>query len=203
MVFAAAIACGVCLPGAAQPPFVMGTIQPASSFAGLWLDRIYGEAFRRLQVPLEIVVYPTARLSVELDAGAIDGDMARVFAYGAAHPALVRVEEPSMQVVLALYTASPELTLRRLEDLPATSLHGTYMRGVAVCENLLKPLMSADRLSDVTTDNQALRMLLAGRTDFHCTSDLGVASALASADFGGVEGIRQLLVLGDAVPFYT
>ena len=73
---------------------VLGSDQEAVSVTGIWMRRIYAEAFRRLGIPIEFAVYPTKRLSTTLDEGGIDGEFVRVHAYAAAHPNLVRVEEP-------------------------------------------------------------------------------------------------------------
>ena len=91
---------------------VLGSDQEAVSVTGIWMRRIYAEAFRRLGIPIEFAVYPTKRLSTTLDEGGIDGEFVRVHAYAAAHPNLVRVEEPVFSVQFALFTANP--ALRRL-----------------------------------------------------------------------------------------
>lgn len=183
-------------------PFALGSVQTESSFAGRWIGLIYGEAFRRLGIPMKISVYPILRLSMSSDRGDVDGDVARVHAYAAAHPELVRVEESVLTVQLALYTADPALSLRRLEDIPSADLRATFVRGAAVCEKSLKPWMAAGRLVDVNDDGQALKMLLARRTDVHCTTDLGVENQLRLPEFKGVSTIRPVLVLGEAVELY-
>ena len=183
-------------------PFVMGTIQTDETYSGKWVRKIYGEAFRRLGVRLEVTAFPTQRLSVLTDHAGVDGDVARVYGYAAAHADLVRVEEPVMEVVLALFTTDSSRVLKRLEDLPASGLRGIYLRGVAICENTLRPLLTPDRLTDTTEESQGLSMMLAGRADFYCTSDLSMQTLLRRAEFKEVRTLRKLLVLNDALAFY-
>lgn len=188
---------------AGEAPLVLGTIQTDQTFSGKWIRKVYGEAFRRLGIALQINDYPTQRLSALSDQGAIDGDVARVHGYAAAHPELVRVEEPVMEVVFALFTTNPDLMLKRLEDLPASGLQGTYVRGVAICANILKPFLSADRLVDTTEEAQGLSMMLAGRIDFYCSSDLSMQSMRQLPAFRNATTLRVLLALDKSVPFHA
>jgi len=181
---------------------VLGSDQEAVSVTGIWMRRIYAEAFRRLGIPIEFAVYPTKRLSTTLDEGGIDGEFVRVHAYAAAHPNLVRVEEPVFSVQFALFTAHPALRLDRLSDLPATPWVGALRRGVGVCENTLKPLLPSERLSEVTTPEQGLNLLLVQRIAFLCEIDLAMWAVQQSAEYKGVTGIRVLLPLGEPVPLY-
>jgi len=181
----------------------MGTDYEESSFAGQWLRRIYTEAFRRLGIPVRVLVYPTLRLSAMADRGALDGEFARFEAYGAVHPGLVRVEEPLFSTQLALFTAAPGLSVARLEDLPTARLRAEYRRGVVVCEKALKPWQPAARVFDVTTTGEGLANLLQGPPDlFLCETDLAVSSALRSPKFKGVTAIRQMLAIGEPLPLY-
>lgn len=197
------------LPGVSHPalagspaPIVFGTDLDAATYSGNWLRRIYVEAFRRLGVPLEFAVFPTRRLSAELDQGHVDGEPVRVYGYADTHPNLVRVEESALDVVFALYTTNPELRLNRLEDLAGTGWIGEYRRGVAFCETILKQRLPAARLSDVAATDQGLRKLLAQRTDFYCDIDNMVLTALALPEFKGVTRVRRLLDLGSPLPLY-
>jgi polar amino acid transport system substrate-binding protein len=195
------------LPAQAGPapaaPFVMGTDHDETSFAGQWIRRIYTEAFRRLEIPVRFVFYPTVRLSVMLERGDADGEAWRALNYAAAHPDLVRVEEPVIDGQFALFVAHPTLRLDRLEDLPATNLRAQYRRGVVVCENALRKWQPADRLFDVTSTEQGLENLLQGPPGFfHCDTELAVASALHSEKFKGVTRIHKLFVLSESAPLY-
>lgn len=63
---------------AAPAPFLMATGREDSVFTGKWFRRIYVEAFRRMGVPMDVAVFPLARISDELDQGRLDGEMFRI-----------------------------------------------------------------------------------------------------------------------------
>lgn len=181
---------------AQQAPFVLGTSQDADTLAGKMQRRIYGEAFSRLGMPLQLVVMPLQRLSAATDQGQIDGDVARVHGYANAHPELVRVEEPVYDVIWALYATNPALRLDRAEDLRSLPLRATFLRGAAVCERALKALMPPERLMDVTSDQQGFSMLRLGRSDLHCTADLSAITLQHSAEFRGIDILRRVADIG-------
>jgi polar amino acid transport system substrate-binding protein len=185
-----------------QRPFVMATDQPETSYEGKWQRLAYAEAFRRLGIPLEVEVMPTQRVSAMVDSGEADGQFMRVLAYAAAHPEQVRVDEPIYEVGFALWVSNPSLTLSRLQDLAATSWIGVYKRGVELCQRALSPLVSAERLSSVATEEVGLRMMLTGRVDYYCEIDAALKSALHSPEFKGVTSVRPLLTVGDRIVLY-
>jgi len=176
-------------------PFVLGTDQPETTMFGRYYRRVYAEAFRRLGLRVQVVQAPTQRLSVLLAQGDIDGEVARARAYGEAHPELVRVDESVLETAFTLFTAQPALSLKRIEDLPATALRGVYRRGVVYCERTLGPLLPAARFTDVTDVAQGLNMLLAGRADFYCDVDAAVSIELEGGALKDAGAIRRLLDL--------
>lgn len=191
--------------GAAPEPFVMGTDAEETTLTGKWYRRIYGEAFKRMGVPLVMQASPTARLTIIADQGDVHGQASRVFAYADAHPEQLRVEESVHNVRLILYAFGPANLPdqpRRLEDLAAGKWRIEYRRGVAISEQTLKPLVAGERLSDVTSIEQGLKKLKAGRTDFYCDFDLAVRNGLAGPEFKGVTGYRQALDLNVGLPVY-
>lgn len=181
---------------AAPAPFVMGFDEDPRIFGSVWSLRIYTEAFRRLGIPLQPKFYPLARRAALGDEGAIDGDGARVYGWSTAHPNMVRVEESVMDLGFGMYTANPALRLQRMEDLPSSGLLAEYRRGILLCENALKPLLPAARLSDVTSEYQGLKKLVAGRTDVYCELDSVVRQALVSPELKGVTNIRKVFNVG-------
>ena len=189
---------------APAPPFVMGMVDPETTYLAKWYRRIYGEAFRRLDLPLQMATYPTQRIGALLDQGAIDGEVARARIYAEAHPELIRVDESVFDVVWGLYSANAALELKRLEDLPAMKLRANYRRGVLYCERALKSVLSPEQILDVTQDDQAVTMLLTGRSDVFCSADIvdiSILSGLNSAELKGAATIRRVLVLQTA-PLY-
>lgn len=183
--------------GAATPvPFIMGFDEDPKVFGTAWSMRIYTEAFKRLGIPMQANFYPLARRAALVDEGAIDGDAARVHGFGAAHPNAVRVEESIMDFNFALFTAHPTLPLQRLDDLAGSSLLAEYRRGILFCENSLKPLVPPERLSNVTSEQQGLKKLLAKRTDVYCELESVVKQGLASPELKGTTGIRKIITIG-------
>ena len=180
----------------------MGSIQREDNYAGRWMGQIYAEAFRRLGLPMKVEVLPAQRLSMLLDQGGVDGDVARVFAYANAHPEAVRVEEPVFSVTFGLFTADPALTLARLEDLRGRGLRGIYVRGVAICKNTLEPLLGADRLTDITEERSGISMLLAARAEYYCTTDLALTNSMHALAPRDAARLRKLISIGDVLPLY-
>ena len=179
----------------ADKPFVMGTDADETTLMGKWYRRIYGEAFRRMGVPLTVVVSPVARLTVIADQGDVHGQPSRVYAYADAHPNQLRVEESVHEARLALYAFGPSAQPDRIEDLATGKWRVEYRRGVAICEKMLKPLLAEGLLSDVTGAEQGLKKLRAGRTGLYCDLDLAIRSALLAPEFAGAGGYRKALDL--------
>lgn len=186
----------------APPPIVLGTARPDDNFVGRFLNRVFIEAFRRLELPLEIRVVPTSRLSLMAEAGEIDGEMVRARAYGDAHPNLRRVEAPVVDIVFALWAARPGVQLAQLADLPGSGLSVNYARGVLGCENVLKPILPADRLAIADNTEQALAMLGLRRVDLHCNLDFTVLPIAASAGFRDKLKLHKVLELGERTALY-
>lgn len=192
-------------PPSLTAPFVMGSDSEESSLTGKWYRRIYAEAFRRLGVPLTITVSPTARLSILADEGQVDGQTTRLAIYAEAHPNQRRLKESVHEVRLALFAFQHETRSaypQRLEDLTTGNWLVEYRRGVAICEKTLKPLLPAERLSDITSAAQGMQKLKAGRTDLYCDFELAVQSELLTPDYRGVNGFRPVMDLGVRLPLY-
>lgn len=187
---------------AAPPaPLILGADVDPNTFANRWASLVFAEAFKRLGVPIQITNYPLARRTLLVDHGDIDVDAGRVRAYGDAHPNLVRVEEPFVEYGFGLYTIHPALHLPSLEALRTTDWLVEYRRGILTCEKTLKPLLPMDRLSDISSEEQGLNKLLAGRTDLYCDLDYVVHEVLNAPAFKDEKRIRKALSLG-TIPIY-
>jgi polar amino acid transport system substrate-binding protein len=184
------------------PVFTMGTDTEPDSFSGRWIRLIYEEAFRRMKVPLQIVVLPSPRVSARTDDGTLDGDVLRVHGYALAHPEQLRVEEPVFDVVFSLYSARPGPQVARLEELASSGWRGEYRRGVEICAATLKRWMPHQDVSEIASVEQALRKLMAGRTDLYCENDLAMVTALAGAEFRHVTPPRRVLDIQAPLPLY-
>lgn len=182
--------------------FIIGFDAAPDTYSAKWFSKIYTEAFRRLGIPVLLESYALKRRGIQAESGGIDGEANRAYGYGATHPALVRVEESVVDLNLGLYTASPTLRLERIEDLSSGDMLVEYRRGIALCENALKPLVAVDRLSDVTTEEQGIKKLVARRTDVYCDFSLAVLLALHTPDLKGVTTVRKVLDVGKSIPTY-
>ncbi len=201
-------ACWISSPTSAQPvapkpaPFVMAVDTAPDSYFFKWFSLIYGEVFRRLDRPFQLESYVLKRQGLQIEAGVIDGESNRAYGYGASQPTLVRVEEPILELVLALHTGHPTLRLQRLEDLSSLELQVEYRRGILLCETALKPLVPAHRLSDVATTEQGVKKLLTQRTDAYCDFKVSLLMARHTPELAGATGVRTLIQVGKPVPTY-
>jgi hypothetical protein len=190
------------VPAQTHQGLVLGTPRPDGNFAGVLLRRIHQEAFRRLGVPIDIKTLPTARLSLELSAGHIDGDLARPWAFAEGQPNLIRVDEPIMDVVLSLWTLNPKIVLHRLDQLTESALTVVFTRGVVECEQSLQAVLPATQVVSVTTTANALNLMHYGRNDVYCGLDIAILSDAGSTEFMGRASPIKLLNIGEPVPLY-
>lgn len=182
-------------------PFVIAVDSAAETYGGRLVTLVYGEAFRRLGIPLQIEHYTLARRTALVEEGIADGESSRVYAYGATRPHLVRVEESIIDLDFALYTANPKIQLQHLDDLRNSKLLVEYRRGILLCEKTLRGLVAPERLSDVPTHQQGMRKLIAGRTDLYCELEPYVKELLDTPEFKNTP-VRKVISVGDAVPTY-
>lgn len=190
------------MPDAATKPFIMTADGEPNTYGTRWVTLIYDELFKRLGLPYKVENYTLARRAALVEEGIADGETSRVYSYGDTRPYLVRVEEPLIDLTFALFAANPAVRLEKIEDLRATDYLAEYRRGILLCENTLKQLVPADRLSDVATQQQGLKKLLAGRTDVYCDLAAYVRQELESPEFKNTANIRRVVTLGKSVPTY-
>lgn len=184
-----------------KPALTLGTSSPEHIFIGAYLRKIYRELARRTGVGIDIITLPLARLSLEVANDKLDGDSARALAFGQAQPQLLRLDEPIMDVQLALWATNPRVKLARLEDLGASGYAVIYPRTVLICENALKPLLPPERLTDINSTIQGIEMLHYARTALLCSLDVNVISE--SQEFlPGKPLPQRVLNLGKPLPLY-
>lgn len=182
-------------------PFMMTLDSAPDNYGSRWANLIYTEVFRRLGMPFQTEHYSLARRTALMEEGITDGEASRIYSYGDNRPYLIRVEESLIDFSFALYAANPSIRLGRLEDLSATSYLVEHRRGILLCENTLKKLVPAERISDVLTTQQGLKKLIAGRTDLYCDLEVYVRQELMAPEFKG-SAIRKAISLGNTVPTY-
>lgn len=198
---AIAFAQGQLAPGAVKP-FIWAVDGDPSTYGSRWVTLIYTEAFKRLGIPMRMEHYTLARRAALVEEGTADGETSRVYAYGESRPNLVRVDESLIDLSFALYAANPAVNLERIDELRDSRYLVEYRRGILLCENTLKPLLPAERLSDVPTQQQGLKKLIAGRTDLYCDLEAYVRQELDTPEFKGAPRVRKVMAVGKAVPTY-
>lgn len=118
-------------------------------------------AYARAGLVLHIETLPAPRAAQRLDAGLLDGEVARIPAYFDAHPTLMPVGPPLMRVALVAYARSGDgVLIRRAEDL--RGLRVGIVRGLMQSERLVAGF---DRVTRVGGSSQLYRMLDAGHLD--------------------------------------
>lgn len=208
--------CALCLcglythasAGVAQPspaPFVMGADESAGDetvYTRRWTRRIYDEAFKRMGLAITYASYPTARLTLMMERGEIDGETGRAQTYASAHPGLIRVDEPLFTFVFALFAADDSLRLNRLEDLGSGNARVETRLGVEFCDNALRNVVPEAQLSRITSTRQGLEKLMLKRTDYFCDLDVAVLNLLYTPSFSHTTAIRKVLDLGRPTSIY-
>jgi polar amino acid transport system substrate-binding protein len=184
-----------------QGALVLATDQAEATFVGKWQRDVFAEVGKRLGTGVTVVMFPTPRLSAAVESGEIDGEMNRTLEYGAAHPALVRVDESLFNIVFAVYSAGAASQVEGIKSLPPSAIV-EYRRGLLGCENALKPAVPAAQLSDILTTEQGLKKLIAKRTDFYCDIDVAVLNEMSTAKAPEFAAVRKLFDVGASTPLY-
>lgn len=184
--------------GTTPNTLVLTTDAEESTYYGIWLRRVYGEALRRLGMQLETVRAPTKRGDMLAAQGQSDGEMGRAPSYAAAHPELVMVDAPLYTISFTIYSrgAVPEVT--SLNDLRDTKDVVVFRRGVMVCDRALKAVVPPERLTEVGTPAQALGMLARGHARFYCEVNASVTNELMSTADKSLSAFR-LFDIGEPI----
>lgn len=180
---------GGAAPSSPPPPDAPATLHVAGaddSAASDTAEAILQRAYARAGLALHVEPLPAPRASQRLDAGLLDGEVARIGPYFEAHPALLRVGPPLMQVSLVAYVrADAGFTVRVVGDLRGRRVG--IVRGLLQSQRLVAGL---DRVTEVTSGTQLYRMLAAGRLDVvvdaplnqrRHTAQLGLRNVVAQA----------------------
>jgi ABC-type amino acid transport substrate-binding protein len=151
---------------AATPPrtIVLGVTAAALKSSQVQFSkRIFSDIFEELNYELKIEVLPSIRLAKQMATGAIDGELIRMSDYGNTHPHLTRVDEPTLEFVVAIYSNNAHLNIVSWEDLKGLKVG--YRRGVKVVENELIKVFKKSDLVQSTDVPHALKILSLKRLD--------------------------------------
>ena len=149
----------------ASEKIVMVTPLPNTEMLGKWVELIFTEAFRRIDLELEYRQYPPKRCGVMANTGQVAGELGRPAGYEKTYPNLVRVEEPSLSTYYAAYVTDPDIQLDGWESLKGTDYKVEHLRGATHSMQKLPEVVTADNLSEVNEVIHGLKKLRAGRTN--------------------------------------
>lgn len=143
---------------------VLGTPKSKDSQPGLFLNLIYTEAFKRMDMTFVFKTYHAKRSSAMSDSGEIDGELSRIYSYNVKHPNLIRVEEPHWSSGFIAVSGDPSIQLYGWESLKDHNYQVVYQSGIKGCEVNLPRVVEPDKLSKVNTMDQGFKMLLVWKT---------------------------------------
>ena len=150
---------------------------------GKWLNLIYTEAFSRLGMEFECILYPSKRASMMADVGEVDGEPARASHYTTDHPNLIKLGEPVVSVNFSAFATDFTIRLDGWESLRETRHRVEYMRGIKTCEEELSDVVKPDKLSVVNEFRQGLKKLAAVRIDIFVHLEPDVMATLRTEEF--------------------
>ncbi len=149
----------------------------------------YREAFRQVDLELEMRNMPGLRASAEAEAGKVDGEAGRSREYGELHPTLVRVEEPFFKAATSAFTISPDLKLNGWDSLKGKNLRVEYRAGYPLLRMRLEPIVAKPLLSVINDGHKGLKKLALGRSDVYVDLDDAILPLLQTEEFKH-DGIR-------------
>lgn len=166
-----------------ERPFVMAINRPEGSSAYTYLNMLYTEIFKRLEIPLSMQYIPLKRGAFEMASGRFDGETSRIHAYGNAHPDLIRVTDYLYSTDVSAYATETTIaSLNGWQSLVGTDYKVEYPRGVILSEINLKKVVDPNKLTSIVTAEQGLRRLLLNRTDIYIDDDLLVLPLLIGSE---------------------
>ena len=182
--------------------FLLAINRPADSLAYKFLHMTYSEVFRRMEIPFELLYRPLKRGAHDAGSGSYDGEVARVFAYQASHPTLIRVEEFLYSTdVSAFATTSFRGNLDGWKSLKGSDYKVEYPRGVLISEMNLKPIIAPENLSTINNAKQGLNKLLRNRTNIYIDDDLVIFPLLSELSEDNDNKIQKVGIM-QSIPLY-
>ncbi|TCS43340.1 hypothetical protein [Reinekea marinisedimentorum] len=145
-------------PAFKSQPFVMQCGPAKGTPLARWMALVYGEAFRRLNIPLQIYYLPTLRSSFMAESGLIDGQMYRVYEYGHQFHNQLRVDEPVISIPTAAFVRKDESYsyFGDWSSLAGGDLVVEYVRGIELNQRRLSNLIAPENLSSVSYSRDGL-----------------------------------------------
>ncbi|MPY22537.1 hypothetical protein FM037_07855 [Shewanella psychropiezotolerans] len=156
---------------------------PKSDVNFRWVELVYIEVFRRLNIPFRYNVYPPSRASMMANSGRVDGEAARVADYAEKFNNLVRIEEPIVSTHFSAFSHRADIKLTRWADLQDTSYRVEYRRGIFITEKRLVALVPSDKLTIATYPLHGLKRLMHDRIDIYIGAEFRIIPLLKRNEF--------------------
>jgi len=183
-------------------PFLLATNRPEGSSAYKFLNLIYSEVFRRLDISFKMIYIPLKRGAIEIDSGELDGETSRVRAYEDAHPNLIRIKEFLYSTDVSAYALNPSLDgLNSWQSLKGTNYRVEYPKGVILSEINLAKVVDSPKLSSIPSAEQGLKRLFVNRIDIYIDDDLVVLPLLKDLEKTFKGKVRKIGIM-ESVPLY-
>jgi ABC-type amino acid transport substrate-binding protein len=174
--------CACALPvvsraAAAPQPLRLGKIE--GNAAQDVCEGLVREVYRRLDIPVEVVVLPALRALRDAAAGLLDGAVARIGSVAQDMPSLLRVDVPIGVSETAAFTRRPAPEIRDLDDLKGYRVG--IVRGVLSTE-IVRRVVDPVAVSSM---DQLVDTLASGRVDIAIAERLTGGCAVARLGQGG------------------
>ncbi len=145
---------------------------PDHILGGMLLEVIYKKA----NIPLKLIIVPSARALVESSQGRIDGELQRIFKLGKAYPTLIRVPTPFTYFEAAAFSIKHQFSISGWSSLKGHRIG--FVGGMKFAELGLEGIKT---VHPVIGSDQLFKMLTKERLDIAVT-----------ARFNGLYHIKKL-----------
>lgn len=143
----------------------------------------YTEVFRRLGIEFEFVDVPAKRASNYSNEGKVDGEISRVYDYNDKYSNLVRVDESNHSIRYFAFAIDPNISLDGWDSLARTDYRVDCRSGVYICQDNVSRVVPSDRFTEVNTDHQAIKRLVARRADIFVENERTILNYFDSKEF--------------------
>lgn len=186
--FLCCLAAALCVRPAIATPLVLNTdgAPPHSRPDGTGFeDRIVAEAFRRIGLPVKLVMLPSERSLQNANQGIDDGVYVRVAGLERQYPSLVMVPEQVSEFAFTAFTRDATLAARSWDDL--RERHVALVAGWKIVE---RNLAGAPNLKPVRDEEALFALLDKGRAEVVVA---GLHAGREIVRLRGYQGVRALL----------
>jgi polar amino acid transport system substrate-binding protein len=159
--------------------------------ATLIAERIMREAYRRLDIGMELLAMPGERSLVSADRGETDGELYRKLGIDKIYPHLVRVPFALETYEIVVFTKGTQVKVESWESLRPYRIG--FVKGIKIVEEKTVGM----QVEAVATMQQAFSKLDLGRTDIVLANRLSGLASLRAHQFRGVNVVLPPLASFD------